>query len=110
PPVAKRLERKSLSLTILSLVQIALAPALVMRPPKRLAVTLARPPSVRHLFLLTFAKRPVRTDRARRAQNKRANKRRLPPLDQIPCYPEKIPCYGCKNSLFRCVGNLAASH
>src|SRR5262249_1718077 len=28
---------------------------------------------------------------------------------KFPCYLEKIPCYGCKNSLFRCVGNLAAS-
>src|SRR5260221_13660425 len=88
PPVAKRLERKPLSLTILSLIQIALAPRLMVRAPKGLTVTLARALSVRHLFLLTckvlskdsthLQKRPVRTDRVRQAQNKRANNGRLP--------------------------------
>jgi hypothetical protein len=77
PPVLKGLERKPLSLTILSLIQIALLPALVMGPPKGLTITLARAPSVRHLFLLTFANRPVRTDRVRHAQNKRAKNGRL---------------------------------
>jgi hypothetical protein len=56
PPVAKRLERKPLSLTILSLIQIALTPRLMVRPPKRLAVTLARARSVRHPFLLALQK------------------------------------------------------
>ena len=28
---------------------------------------------------------------------------------EIPCSLKKIPCYGCKNSLFRCVGNLAVT-
>src|SRR5262245_29398784 len=50
PPVAERLERKPLSLTILSLIQIALPPRLMVRAPKGLTVTLARtslrPPSV----------------------------------------------------------------
>jgi hypothetical protein len=55
-PVAKRLERKPPSLTILSLIQIALTPRLVVRAPKDLAVTLARPSCVRHLFLLTLQK------------------------------------------------------
>jgi hypothetical protein len=72
-PVAKRLEREPLSLTILSLIQIALAPRLMVRTPKGLAVTLARPPFVRHLFLLTLQQRQVRTDRVWQAQNKRAN-------------------------------------
>src|SRR5438552_3319015 len=49
-PVAKRLERKPLSLTILSLIQIALMPRLVVRAPKGLTVTLARAPFVRHLL------------------------------------------------------------
>jgi len=56
PPIAKRLERKPVSLTILSLIQIALPPRLMVRTPKGLAVTLARPSSVRHLFLLTLQK------------------------------------------------------
>jgi hypothetical protein len=56
PPVAKRLERKPVSLAILSLIQIALPPRLMMRPPKGFAVTLARVPFVRHLFLLTLQK------------------------------------------------------
>jgi len=55
-PVAKRLERKPLSLTILSLIQIALTPRLVVRSPKCLAVTLARARFARHLFLLTLQK------------------------------------------------------
>jgi hypothetical protein len=29
--------------------------------------------------------------------------------EKIPCSLPKIPCYASKNSLFRCVGNLAAS-
>src|SRR5262249_62254888 len=77
PPVAERLERNPLSLTILSLIQIALTPRFMVRAPKGLTVTLARPASVRHLFLPHFAKRPVRTDRVRQAQNKRANNGRL---------------------------------
>jgi len=56
PPVAKRLERKPASLTILSLIQIALTPRLVVRCPKCLAVTLARARFARHLFLLTLQK------------------------------------------------------
>jgi hypothetical protein len=56
PPVAERLERKPLSLTILSLIQIALTPRLMMRAPEGLTITLARALSVRHLFLLAFAK------------------------------------------------------
>jgi len=56
PPIAKRLERKPVSLTILSLIQIALPPRLMVCTPKGLAVTLARPSSVRHLFLLTLQK------------------------------------------------------
>jgi hypothetical protein len=56
PPIAKRLERNPLSLTIRSLIQIALTPRLMVRPPKRLAVTLRRALSVRHLFLLDLQK------------------------------------------------------
>ena len=56
PPVAKRLERKPLSLTILSLIQIALTPRLMACAPKGFAVMLARAPFVRHLFLLTLQK------------------------------------------------------
>jgi hypothetical protein len=56
PPIAKRLERKPVSLTIFSLIQIALTPRLMVRTPKGLAVTFARPSSVRHLFLLTSQK------------------------------------------------------
>jgi len=90
-PVAERLERKPVGLTILSLIQIALPPRLVVRAPKDLAVTLARPSCVRHLFLLTLPKRPVRTDRVRQAQNKRANNGRLRSLDKNPCSSKKIP-------------------
>src|SRR6266446_3701875 len=64
PPVAKRLERNPLSLTILSLIQIALTPRLVMRPPKGLTVTLARPSSVGHLFPPHFAKKASETSRS----------------------------------------------
>src|SRR5262249_21222742 len=78
PPVAERLERKPLSVPIHSLIQLALPPRRMVRAPKGLTVTLARPASVRHLFLPHFAKRPVRTDRVRQAQNKRANNGRLP--------------------------------
>jgi len=56
PPVAKRLERKAVSLAILSLIQIALTPRLMVRAPKDLAVALARPSCVRHPFLLTLQK------------------------------------------------------
>jgi hypothetical protein len=48
--------RKPVSFTILSLIQIALPPRLVLRAPKDLAVALARPSCVRHLFLLTLQK------------------------------------------------------
>jgi hypothetical protein len=40
-PVAERLERNPLSLAILSLIQLAMAPRLMVRSPKSLAVTLA---------------------------------------------------------------------
>jgi hypothetical protein len=55
-PIAKRLEREPLSFTVPSLIQIALAPRLMVRAPKGLAVTLARPPCGRHLFLLDLQK------------------------------------------------------
>src|SRR5258708_34988422 len=56
PPAAKRLERKPLTLTILSLIQIAFAPRLMLRAPKGLTVTHSRTLSVRHLFLRTCKK------------------------------------------------------
>ena len=40
PPVAERLERNPLSLAILSLIERAMAPPLMVRSPKSLAVTL----------------------------------------------------------------------
>ena len=40
PPVAERLERNPLSLSILRLIQLAMAPRLMVRSPKSLAVTL----------------------------------------------------------------------
>jgi hypothetical protein len=41
PPVAERLERNLLSLAILPLIQLAMAPRLMVRSPKSLAVNLA---------------------------------------------------------------------
>jgi hypothetical protein len=40
PPVAERLERNPLSLAILALIQLAMAPCIMMHSPKSLAVTL----------------------------------------------------------------------
>jgi hypothetical protein len=50
-PVAERLERNRLSLAILSLIQLAPLPCLMVCPPERLAVAPARQVLVRHLVL-----------------------------------------------------------
>ena len=42
PPVAEHLEQNPLSLAILSLIQLAMAPRLMVRPPKSLAVPRSR--------------------------------------------------------------------
>src|SRR5438093_5770039 len=83
PPVAKRLERKPLSLTILSLIQIALTPRLVACAPKGLAVMLARAPFVRHQFLPTFAKK-ASENRSRSTGAKQSCNQWT--LTKIPCY------------------------
>jgi hypothetical protein len=62
PPVAERLERNALSLAILSLIQFATTPRVVMRSPERLAMARAGQALIRHLVLLS-CKLPARTDR-----------------------------------------------
>src|SRR5258706_5166618 len=64
PPVAERLERDPLGLAILPLIQLATTPRLMLRPPKRLAVTRAGQDLVRHLVLL-ICKIEGRPDRVR---------------------------------------------
>jgi hypothetical protein len=94
PPVAKRLERKPLNLTILSLIQITMTPRLMVRAPKGLAVTLATPPSVRHLFLLTFCKK-ASENRSRSAGAKQACEQwTLTPGVGIPCSLKKNSLLG----------------
>src|SRR5262249_61151840 len=84
-PIVTRLDPEAAAL-----IQVATLPRFMVRPPERFAIALARAPSIRHLFLLIFAKRAVRTDRVQQAQNKRANNGRL-----------QIPCFSKKNSLIR---------
>ena len=93
PPVAKRLERKPLSLTI-TLVDSnrfdATPRGAFSKMPRRNArETIFRPP-----FYSSLQIRPVGTDRVRQAQNNRANQWTLTSLDhliEIPCYASKIP-------------------
>src|SRR6202166_3786632 len=90
-PIAERLERKPASLAILTLIELAFYPGLMVRAPKSLAVTLA---NWRHLVLhLKIYWREQIASEPRR--NKRARNGRLPPkprrtefcefADEIPC-------------------------
>src|SRR5213080_1773565 len=84
PPVAKRLERKPLSLTI-TLVdsnRFDATPrgAFSKMPRCNARESALRPPSVPP----HFAKRPVRTDRVRQAQNKRGRTMDAYPSREIP--------------------------
>ena len=63
------------------------------------------PPAVRRLVSGRFGAMPKR-------RNERLAKQvsvMLVPAEKIPCFDERIPCSGARNSLFRCVGNLAPS-
>jgi hypothetical protein len=64
-PIAKSLERNPLRLAILSLIQVATLPRLMMRPPESLALTRPRLVFVRHIILSSSAKSRARTDRVR---------------------------------------------
>ena len=68
--------RSRLFTAIFSLIQIATTPRLMVRAPKRLAVTRLGQDFVRHLVLL-ICKIEMRTDRVRDQRNKRARNGRL---------------------------------
>ena len=54
PPIAESLERNPLRFAILSLIQRALLPRLMVLAPESLAVTLTGSKFVGHLVVLTF--------------------------------------------------------
>src|SRR5262249_54234976 len=89
PPVAERLERNPLSLTILSLIQIALTPRFMVRAPKGLAVTLVRPSCVRCSSSLCKKASEEQIVFDRRKTSVRTMD--AYPATKIPCYAQKIP-------------------
>jgi hypothetical protein len=76
---------------MLSLIQIALTPSFVMRPPKGLAVTLARPRFLRHLFRLTCKKGQGEQIASGRRKTSVREMDAYAPSIKIPCSSKKIP-------------------
>jgi hypothetical protein len=72
-PIAERLERNPVSLAILTLIELAFYPGLMVRAPKSLAITFAGSKVVGHLVVLT-CKLSARTDRVRTSKKQACKK------------------------------------
>jgi hypothetical protein len=109
PPIAESLERNPLRFAILSLIQRALLPHLMVLAPESLAVTLTGSKFVGHVVSSLFENSSARTDRVRTARKQPCKKWTLTFLGCNSLIPFKNSLILKLFSLIVCLGNCSRS-
>jgi hypothetical protein len=105
-PIPESLERDSLRLAILPLVQVATLPRLMMRPPEVRSLTRPRPMLVHHIVISIFKTEDENRSGALAAEQLCEKWT----LTRLSLFRRDNSLLRRKNSLFGSVGNSLASH